>query len=1040
MRPLRLEMQAFGPFARLQVIDFSELGSKTFFLIHGPTGSGKTTLLDGLCFALYGDASGGEREPRDMRSHHAAADRLTQVEFTFSLGDQHYRVRRVPEQRRPARRGDKEVTQAKEAELIALAEGRVLADRWEKVTAAVEGLLGLTSQQFRQIILLPQGRFFEFLKSSSIDRERILQTLFGTEFYKRIEQRLKDDALVAEREAAAVLQTRQALLEQAQLPDAAALATELARCEQHWVDARQHQSATQTALEQSQATLNAARATAERLDELAQARSALDGLVATKPQRMQREQTLQRAQAAAALQPEVLAAAQLRLQAEHAAQQVLELHTRHTQAVQQAHAARQAREAALTRGPERDGLAAQALEMQRLMAQVQGLELARTAVLQAQKGLTQAEADLKRHQQVLQHTEQAAVTQRTEVQGLRDRAALLEAARARHAELQRLVARQARLAQAKADQGPLDTAEREAKAQAQQALEQLEQGREGLRALQRAWMQGQAARLALHLHQGEPCPVCGSLEHPASAQAGELITDEALHAAQQRLQQSETALQQAQARLLETGTAAQAGRAALAALQAELTDAQWPDPCPGDPDEEATGQASRVASTAARPTAQPHSASIEALAAAAAQLAQAQAAAEQLATQQARLEALEGQVQQAREAERQAALAQQSAAQTQAGAQAVLDERTQGVPPAWRTPQAVQTELERLNRERLAIDAQLTQTEQADASAQATLMQTEARWQAAQTAARQRESEAAAAHQALAKRLLEAGFADALAHQQASLNEQDRAALEQALQEERNAMAAAQDRFKRAQAAAGLLVRPDLDALQALQLKAEQAQQEAIAASARAEAALATLQTTARKLADLGERAAQLEQRFALVRGLADLASGQNPQRLSLQRYVLATLFEEVLAATTLRLAVMSRGRYELRRRYQVTDQRSAGGLDLEVFDQYTGLQRPVSTLSGGESFMASLALALGLSDVVQSHAGGIHLDAIFVDEGFGTLDAEALEWAIRALKDLQRTGRLVGIISHVSELRDWIDARLELRREAAGSVATFVI
>jgi exonuclease SbcC len=129
-----------------------------------------------------------------------------------------------------------------------------------------------------------------------------------------------------------------------------------------------------------------------------------------------------------------------------------------------------------------------------------------------------------------------------------------------------------------------------------------------------------------------------------------------------------------------------------------------------------------------------------------------------------------------------------------------------------------------------------------------------------------------------------------------------------------------------------------------------------------------------------------------------------------------------------------------LRRRSLVTDQRSAGGLDLEVFDQYTGLQRPVSTLSGGESFMASLALALGLSDVVQSHAGGIHLDAIFVDEGFGTLDAEALEWAIRALKDLQRTGRLVGIISHVSELRDWIDARLELRREGSGSVAAFVV
>ena len=256
---------------------------------------------------------------------------------------------------------------------------------------------------------------------------------------------------------------------------------------------------TRAAVGQWRATRTGGGGTAERLDERAEARSARDGLVATEPQRMQREQTLQRAQAAAALQPEVLAAAQIQVQAEQAAQQVLELHTRHTQAVQQAHAARQAREAALARGPERDGLAAQALEMQRLMAQVQGLELARAAVLQAQKGLTQAEAELKRYQQVLQHAEQAAVTQRTEVQGLRDRAALLEAARARHAELQRLVARQARLAQATADQGPLDTAEPEATAQAPRAREPPEQGREDLRALSRAPRHGAAARPGLPL-------------------------------------------------------------------------------------------------------------------------------------------------------------------------------------------------------------------------------------------------------------------------------------------------------------------------------------------------------------------------------------------------------------------------------------------------------------------------------------------------------------------------------------------------------------
>jgi len=191
--------------------------------------------------------------------------------------------------------------------------------------------------------------------------------------------------------------------------------------------------------------------------------------------------------------------------------------------------------------------------------------------------------------------------------------------------------------------------------------------------------------------------------------------------------------------------------------------------------------------------------------------------------------------------------------------------------------------------------------------------------------------------------------------------------------------------------------------------------------------------------ADIGLRVGFTgESRYGLLKQVADLASGANSHRMSFQRYVLATLLEEVLAATTLRLRVMSRSRYEVRRKVQTGDQRSAAGLDLEILDHYTGMGRSVSTLSGGESFLASLALALGLSDVVQSYSGGIRLDAIFVDEGFGTLDPESLDFAISALKDLQQAGRMVGIISHVAELKEWIDARLELKMTPNGSVAEF--
>jgi exonuclease SbcC len=194
------------------------------------------------------------------------------------------------------------------------------------------------------------------------------------------------------------------------------------------------------------------------------------------------------------------------------------------------------------------------------------------------------------------------------------------------------------------------------------------------------------------------------------------------------------------------------------------------------------------------------------------------------------------------------------------------------------------------------------------------------------------------------------------------------------------------------------------------------------------------------KLAAVVEDCERLEKRYAVTGHVADVARGSNPRKLTLERYVLAALFEEVAYSASKRLKIMSRGRYELYRSEERSDQRRAGGLDLDVHDAWTGMPRPVSTLSGGESFLAALSLALGLADVVQAYSGGIHLETIFVDEGFGSLDPESLDLALTALIDLQKGGRLVGIISHVPELMERIDSRLEIYRAERGSQARFVV
>jgi len=183
-----------------------------------------------------------------------------------------------------------------------------------------------------------------------------------------------------------------------------------------------------------------------------------------------------------------------------------------------------------------------------------------------------------------------------------------------------------------------------------------------------------------------------------------------------------------------------------------------------------------------------------------------------------------------------------------------------------------------------------------------------------------------------------------------------------------------------------------------------------------------------------------LEERYTVVGKLAEVAGGTNKDGITFQRFVLAALLDDVLATASKRLHLMSNGRFHLQRVKDRTDRRMAGGLDLEVHDSYTGTARPASSLSGGESFLASLSLALGLADVVQSYAGGMYLETIFVDEGFGSLDDEALDQALRALIDLQQTGRLVGIISHVRDLRERIDTRLEVTADRRGSKARFVV
>ena len=1017
MKPLRLQMQAFGPFARRQVIDFRQLGEKTFFLIHGPTGSGKTSILDAICFALFGDSSGGERDGRQMRSHHADPETLTEVYFDFGLGTKHYRVRRVPEQMRRALRGDGLVQQAQVAELWQIESAGAqetatpVASGWSAVTAAVSNLLGFESRQFRQVIMLPQGKFFEFLKSSSQEREKILQALFGTELYKRIEEALKRSADQVERDAAQVRTQRQTLLDQAKADSEAALDV---RRQQLAEDLAAKRDAEQAAADKAQATdraLAEARRLADRFDELDKATAVLTALHSEQATWEARKAQLARARQAASLRAYELSAAE-------AGRQLLEEEARGKKLSAELLAAKSTQRGAADtherekqRLPESEKLTARIAELDALVGKVAALSVARAEHARAATESARAAAALQSAQQASKSASEVLQKLNTDIQTHRIQAAGLAAIQVSHGRLKSLLESATSLAarvKEQAEVAPKIEALRSSVASAAAAVEDAKSKRDATR---QAWIAGQAARLAQELVEGQACPVCGAHEHPALAHAGaHSLSDEVLGAAEDALTQAEKKYRDSERALSNALTAHRILEARIAEIRASIGDTS------------ASVQELKIQLDATSDS-----------------LVKAEASKRSLQALETSLEA----VQQRSGAAEDAAKAAETLAQ-QAGGKlhelvGLLREREAGVPADLADTEAL--EIARASAVN-ARDAMRQALDVATAAATAAVTKV-AEIQALVEASEQARARFASLHQKKSddfeQRLRALGFADAVAYQAAKLDDAATANLESAVRTFDTSLSAAADRQNRAVADTHDLTRPDMAALVA---EHETAKATHLSASNAVRDALAVLTVTTGfvdSLKRLADEFQSLEARHAVLRQVADVASGSNPRRMSFQRYVLATLLEEVLVATTLRLGVMSRGRYEMRRKTESTDQRAAGGLDLEVFDQYTGTTRAVSTLSGGESFLASLALALGLSDVVQSYAGGIRLDAIFVDEGFGTLDPEALDFAIRTLKDLQQAGRMVGIISHVAELKEWIDARLELRASQTGSEAVFV-
>ena len=920
MRPLKLTIAGFGPYAGVQELDFEALGKSGLYLITGDTGAGKTTIFDALTFALFGEASGGYREPAMLRSKYARQTDPTYVELTFAYDGKEYMVRRNPEYERAKARGTGTTKQAADA-VLTYPDGRVVT-KLKDVDKAVREIIGLTREQFSQVAMISQGDFRKLLQADTKDRQKIFRDIFGTGLFVTLQNQLKDQAgeVRDQRDQASrsIQQYIGGMVSHIDSP----LSVDVKK-------ARAGELPIADVMTLFERLLQEDREAQSLLDaQLAETESELEIL------------------SAQLTQAEAYAAAKKALadneQAE--ADQVAALE-----------AAQTALEEARATIPEQDALSRRMTEIELLLPSYDDLNAKNTS-------LTVIEADLTSAQHVQQTTQDSKTALAAEIAALKaEQQSLMGAA----AEKEKLTAGRQQLDDRKGKLQALIDGMDDLAVQRQRLADKqadyLTADGESTRLLQvyegknRAFLSEQAGIIASTLQEGMACPVCGSTTHPNLAELSENAPTEA------EVKKAKKAYDTAQKATEKASLAAGRQQGIVTTTEAALL-------------KEIDGL---LPGTVLESAAEVASAQAEELSVQIQKLEKQIADAESKITRKQNLDSLIP--------KKETALSEADTKLTAAREQIA----------------ALTASAEELKKQTAALREKLTYPDKAAAerekkSLQSRLQLLKKALTAAETTLGQSKESLAATRAAIAqlRKQLEGG------------TEADVAQLEGCKAEligKKAAITAAQK---------GVHTRITTNEAARQNIEKKQAQMEA------------------------------LERRYAWMKALSDTANGtlSGKEKIMLETYIQTTYFDRILQRANLRLRKMSGGQYDLKRRRTAGNKQSQSGLELDIVDHINTTERSVSTLSGGEAFLASLALALGLSDEVQMSTG-IKLDTLFVDEGFGSLDSEALGKAYGTLAGLTEGNRLVGIISHVAELKERIDRQIVVGKlKTGGSTAQIVV
>ncbi|MCR4833170.1 MAG: SMC family ATPase [Butyrivibrio sp.] len=932
MRPTRLVMSAFGPYAGVCEIDMEQLGEQGLYLITGDTGAGKTTIFDAICFALFGDASGSSRETSMFRSKYADADTATFVELEFTHGGKEYYIKRNPEYMRPAKRGEGLKKELPNAELR-MPDGSIVSKVKDVNTQVVE-ILGIGREQFSQIAMLAQGDFLKLLLADTKERQVIFRDLFKTGLYQTLQFRLEDERKKLFGKVADSKKSMEQYVSGLECDEDSVLLVDVEKAKAGKLTYGDLIELMDNLIE---ADKEAAKAMLQQITVMDKELEEVDKKIGKANDIIKNRQALE----AALIEEKTL---------DEAADKVTERLQNAQEALKQ-----------------KDELLKESTAIEAVIASFDKYEALAENVSQCSESLADATAQLMQLQKDSSEIAEKKAACKDKLDSLKNagenKIRLLGKSEAIDRKSKDIGDIEKSFAQYDRDKKKLD------KLQAIYVANDKDYQEKNAvyEHMNKAYLDGQAGILARGLEEGKPCPVCGALSHPAPAPWSESIPGEA------ELEEAKASADDARELARESSNEAGQMKAVLekacqdavskACMLLESDSDSLDNKAGEDELYQVREEIRELKNTVSR----------------------------ELTDLQTQIEAEDTRIKEKKDTE--TTLANVETKEQELGK--TLTETSEKIASLKAQFEAGKKQLEELKKD-------LKYESRSDAEL--------------------KKKELSKAAKALQKE-----YDDAQSEQKDHIKK---------VSEVKGRIGALQTALQNTEDI-------DIDAVTQKRSEIDTARKEMNGKKSIVEGRIRSNETAKTNIMDRADDMAEYEEKYSWVEALANTASGKitGKEKIMLETYIQTTYFDRIISRANLRLMKMSGAQYELKRLSEALNNKGQSGLELGVIDHYNGTERSVKTLSGGESFMASLSLALGLSDEVQSSAGGIQVDTMFVDEGFGSLDSDALDKAVGALAGLSEGKRLVGIISHVAELKERIDKQIVIEKgKSGGSKASVVV